>query len=86
VHIDAADNGSISVGDRSNIQDGTVVRTGAAGLDEHPADTKIGARVTIGHQASLYGCTIEDEALIGMGASVLHGAKVGVCHESKFPP
>jgi carbonic anhydrase/acetyltransferase-like protein (isoleucine patch superfamily) len=72
----AADQGSITVGERTNIQDGTVVRTGVAALEDHAADTRIGARVTIGHQASLHGCVVEDEALIGMGATLLQGCKV----------
>ena len=40
-------------------------------------DTFIGNRVTVGHRAILHGCTVEDEALIGMGAIVLDGAVVG---------
>ena len=72
----AGDGGKITVGDKTNIQDGSVIRTGASFLDDHAADTTIGAKVTIGHQASLHGCTVEDEALIGMGATILQGAKV----------
>jgi len=71
------DGGKITVGDQTNIQDGTVIRTGATSLDEHPANTEIGSMVTIGHQASLHACKIEDEALIGMGATLLQGSKVG---------
>jgi len=37
----------------------------------------IGARVTVGHQVMLHGCTIGDESLIGIGAVVLNGARIG---------
>lgn len=62
---------SISIGPRSNIQDGCVVHT-----DEgFPA--VVGAGVSVGHRAVLHGCTVEDDSLIGMGAVVLNGAVVG---------
>ena len=61
----------ITIGAGSNIQDTSVLH----------ADTGqplvIGARVTVGHQAVLHGCTVGDESLIGFGAIVLHGAKIG---------
>jgi carbonic anhydrase/acetyltransferase-like protein (isoleucine patch superfamily) len=63
---------SIRVGRRSNIQDGTIVH---AMTGTHP--TTIGDNVTIGHGALIHGCTIENEVLIGMGAIVLNGARVG---------
>jgi gamma-carbonic anhydrase len=53
-----------------------LIRTGPVSTEEHAGDTEIGARVTIGHNATLFGCKIEDEALIGMGATVLQGARV----------
>jgi hypothetical protein len=59
------------VGEDSNIQDGTVVHV------EEGCPALIGARVTIGHQAVVHGCVIEDDCLIGMGAVVLSGARVG---------
>ncbi|MDN5899426.1 MAG: gamma carbonic anhydrase family protein [Brachybacterium sp.] len=62
---------SISIGARSNIQDGCVVHT-----DEgFPA--VVGTGVSVGHRAVLHGCTVEDDSLIGMGAVVLNGAVVG---------
>ncbi|NBV52210.1 MAG: gamma carbonic anhydrase family protein [Verrucomicrobia bacterium] len=61
----------IEVGEGSNIQDGAVVHV-ADGL---PA--KIGARVTVGHLAMIHACTIGDECLIGMHATVLDGAVIG---------
>jgi gamma-carbonic anhydrase len=73
--LSPGDSGKISVGEQTNIQDGTVISTGANSIDGHAADTKIGSKVTIGHQVSLHGCTIEDEALIGMG-STINGAKI----------
>jgi carbonic anhydrase/acetyltransferase-like protein (isoleucine patch superfamily) len=65
-----ADNTPIIIGDESNIQDGAI------GHSDPGAPLVIGARVTVGHQAILHGCTIEDEALIGMGARVLNGAVI----------
>ena len=64
------DAGSISVGARTSIQDGTVVHvTGTA-------PTRIGASCVVGHLAHLEGCTIEDGVLIGSGSVVLAGALV----------
>ncbi|MBM4117344.1 gamma carbonic anhydrase family protein, partial [bacterium] len=54
-----------------NIQDGSILHVDAG------FPLRIGDRVTVGHGAILHGCTIEDEALIGMGATVLNGATVG---------
>ncbi len=61
----------IEVGEGSNIQDGTVVHL----ADDLPV--VIGKYVTIGHQAMIHACTIEDECLIGMSATVLDGAVIG---------
>jgi carbonic anhydrase/acetyltransferase-like protein (isoleucine patch superfamily) len=66
-----ADNTPILIGDETNIQDGAV------GHSDPDAPLIIGKRVTVGHQAILHGCTVEDEALIGMGARVLNGAVIG---------
>ena len=62
---------SITIGERSNIQDGCVVHTDTG----FPA--VVGAGVSVGHRAVLHGCTVEDDCLIGMGAVVLNGAVVG---------
>src|SRR5215471_6043771 len=62
----------IRIGRRSNVQDGTIVHVMK---DTHP--TTIGDNVTIGHAAVLHGCTVEDQCLIGMGAIVLNGVRVG---------
>ena len=66
-----ADNTPIILGDESNFQDGAI------GHSDPGAPLTIGARVTIGHQAILHGCTVDDEVLIGMGARILNGAMIG---------
>src|SRR5271165_924858 len=63
---------SIIIGDETSIQDNTVLH-----CDPGPFALHIGSRVTVGHQAMLHGCTIEDDVLIGIGAIVLNGAKIG---------
>jgi carbonic anhydrase/acetyltransferase-like protein (isoleucine patch superfamily) len=65
-----ADNTPIIVGDDSNIQDGSVCHSDAG----YPLI--IGARVTVGHQAILHGCTVADDCLIGMGVRILNGAMI----------
>ena len=65
-----ADNTPILVGEESNIQDGAVCHS------DKGFPLAIGARVTIGHQAILHGCTIADDCLIGMGALILNGAVI----------
>ncbi len=62
----------IRIGDRTNVQDGSVVHVQN---DTHP--TVIGNDVTIGHGAVVHGCTIHDRVLIGMGAIILNGAEIG---------
>ena len=80
----------ISVGDRSNIQDGSVLHADAGS----PLD--IGADVTVGHMAMLHGCSIGDRCLIGIGSTVLNNAQIGeecivgahalVTENKTFPP
>jgi len=60
-----ADNTPILIGDDSNIQDGSICHS------DPGFPLTIGARVTIGHQAILHGCTIGSDCLIGMGAKLL---------------
>ena len=62
---------TIHIGEGTNVQDNAVIHVGS----HHP--TIIGSYVTIGHGAIVHGCTIEDNALIGMGAIILNGAKIG---------
>lgn len=66
---------TITVGDRTNIQDGTVIHTLYDG-SKHPSQTHIGSDVSIGHNATIHGAIIEDNCLIGMGATVLDNAVV----------
>jgi carbonic anhydrase/acetyltransferase-like protein (isoleucine patch superfamily) len=61
----------IRIGEMTNIQDGTV---GHNTYQKFPLI--VGNRVTIGHNATIHACTIEDKSLIGMGATVLDGATV----------
>lgn len=66
-----ADFGEIVVGDRSSVQDGTVVHC----IEEQP--TTIGADCVVGHNAHLEGCTVADGCLIGSGSIVLNFVTVG---------
>jgi carbonic anhydrase/acetyltransferase-like protein (isoleucine patch superfamily) len=68
----------IRIGDRTNIQDGTVIHVSHDGPHAKLGGfaTRIGSDVTIGHKAIVHACTIEDAVLIGMGAIVLDGAVV----------
>ncbi|WP_260482618.1 gamma carbonic anhydrase family protein [Sphingomicrobium flavum] len=66
-----ADNTPIILGEETNFQDGAI------GHSDPGAPLTIGARVTVGHQAILHGCIVEDEALIGMGARILNGTTIG---------
>lgn len=61
----------ITIGDRSNVQDGTIIHV------DHDAPTIIGDDVTVGHQCMLHGCTIERGALIGMSSIILNHAVIG---------
>ena len=63
-----ADNTPIIIGADSNLQDGAI------GHSDPGFPLVVGARVTVGHQAILHGCTVADDVLIGMGAKILNGA------------
>src|SRR5690606_34766851 len=65
------DNDPITIGERSNIQDNSVLHTDVG------VPLTIGADVTVGHKAMLHGCTVGDNSLIGIGATVLNGAVIG---------
>lgn len=67
---------NIKIGDRTNIQDGAVVHTTHESPLTKGSKCIVGKDVTIGHNAVLHGCIIEDESLIGMGAVVLDNAVV----------
>ena len=66
-----ADINFIEIGEESNIQDGAIIHL----ADDLP--TRVGKRVTVGHRAILHACTVEDDCLIGMGATILDGAVIG---------
>ena len=89
---------NITIGDRSNIQDLSMIH-----ITHHKKEdmsdgnpTIIGNDVTVGHRVMLHGCTIEDACLIGMSATILDGAVIGkesivgagslVTKNKKFPP
>lgn len=61
----------IRIGERSNIQDGTIVHVTAGKFGCY-----IGSDVLVGHNAVIHGCTLDDGAFVGMGAIVLDGAVV----------
>ncbi|MBU6243805.1 MAG: gamma carbonic anhydrase family protein [Actinomycetales bacterium] len=65
------DHGTIIVGARTSIQDGTVVHCTSS------LDTTVGDRCVIGHNVHLEGCTIHDDSLVGSGSVVLHRAVIG---------
>lgn len=67
----------IIIGKRSNIQDGSVVHV-THGYGEVPDGyaVNIGDEVTIGHNVTVHGCTIEDQCLIGIGSTILDGATI----------
>ena len=61
----------ITVGEGSNIQDGSVLHT------DHGIPLTIGKGVTVGHKVMLHGCEIGDYSLIGINSVILNGAKIG---------
>ena len=67
------DSGAIRIGNRSNIQDGTLVHTSERG------EVEVGDGVSVGHGAILHGCRLGNDVLVGMGALLLDGAKVDDC-------
>ena len=84
------DNDWIEIGERSNIQDGSVLHT-----DPGFALT-IGSDVTVGHKVMLHGCTIGANTLVGIGSTILNGAVIGencivgahalITENKEFPP
>ena len=65
------DSNDIVIGDSSNVQDTAVVHV------DSDAPTTIGTGVTIGHSATVHGCTVGDWSLIGIGATILSHAVIG---------
>jgi carbonic anhydrase/acetyltransferase-like protein (isoleucine patch superfamily) len=83
------DSDAITIGDDSNVQDGTVVHA------DEGIPTIIGRRVAIGHRAIVHGSIVGDDCLIAMGAILLNGVRVGsgsivgagaVCREGMVIP
>lgn len=84
------DNTAITVGARSNVQEGAMLHS------DPGAPLMIGENCTIGHHAILHGCTVDDLVLIGMGAIILNRAVIGsgsivgagalVTEGKEFPP
>jgi carbonic anhydrase/acetyltransferase-like protein (isoleucine patch superfamily) len=66
-----ADTAAITVGEGSNLQDNVVLHA------DPGFPCTVGERVSVGHAAVVHGCTVEDDCLIGMGATVLNGAVIG---------
>ena len=64
------DNEWIEIGERSNIQDGSVLHT------DPGCPLTIGRNVTVGHKAMLHGCTVRDNCLIGIGSTILKGGVI----------
>lgn len=67
---------SISIGAGTNIQDNSLVHVAKSNLSGKVLPTIIGDNVTVGHSAVIHGCTVEDEAFVGMGAVLLDGVVV----------
>lgn len=65
------DNELIDIGENSNVQDGAVMHT------DPGSPLTLGKNVTIGHNAMLHGCTVDDGSLIGINAVILNGARIG---------
>jgi carbonic anhydrase/acetyltransferase-like protein (isoleucine patch superfamily) len=63
---------SIRIGANSNVQDCAVLHG-----QRHVYPVTVGEWVTIGHNATVHGCVVEDACLIGMGSTILNGAQIG---------
>ena len=64
------DNEWIEIGERSNVQDGSVLHT------DPGCPLTVGQNVTVGHKVMLHGCTIGNNTLIGIGSTILNGAEI----------
>lgn len=65
------DNDLVTIGEGSNIQDGSVVHI------DPGFPLQLARNVTIGHKVMLHGCTVGEQSLIGIGSTVLNGARIG---------
>ena len=66
-----AENDQVSIGEGSNIQDGSVLHVDPG----YPLN--VGSRVTVGHKVMLHGCTIGEGTLVGINSVVMNGARIG---------
>ena len=62
---------TITIGERSNVQDGSVFHT------DPSCPVTIGKGVTVGHMVMLHGCEVDDDTLIGIGSTILNKTKIG---------
>lgn len=67
------DSDNITIGERTNVQDGVVMHV------DHGVPIRVGTDNVIGHGAILHGCTVGNNNLIGMRATIMNNAKVGNC-------
>jgi gamma-carbonic anhydrase len=65
------DTGPIVIGAETSIQDNCALH------EDEGFPLTVGDRVTVGHSVTLHGCTVEDDSLIGIGATILNGARIG---------
>lgn len=65
------DNELITIGENSNVQEGSILHT------DPGFPLTVGRNVTVGHQAMLHGCTVNEGSLVGIQAVILNGAKIG---------
>lgn len=85
-----AESDQVTIGERSNVQDGAIIHVDAG----FPAT--LGREVTVGHRAVVHGATVEDGCIVGIGAILLNGAHIGansivaagalVGEGKRFPP
>eukprot|EP00439_Symbiodinium_sp_Y106_P089710 s1_g2246.t1 len=65
------DNEMITIGENSNVQDGSVLHT------DPGSPLTLGKNVTVGHKVMLHGCTVGDNSLVGIGSIILNNTKIG---------
>lgn len=85
-----AEQAQVEIGERSNVQDGAIIH-----VDEGFPAT-LGRNVTVGHRAVVHGATVEDDCIVGIGAILLNGSRIGrnsivaagalVAEGKDFPP
>ena len=66
----------IDIGEETNVQDGSIIHLTSEAMGNEAIPTLIGARVTIGHGALLHACTVDNDAFIGMRATLLDESRV----------